>query len=351
MKKFKKIFLGLLIIPILFMTGCGKSDDKAIRDKFIKEIENLKSYYLEGDLTLTNNDDTYKYDVEVSYTKDNFFKVTLTNQNNNYKQTILRNNDGVYVTTPSLNKSFKFQSEWPYNNSQSYLLQSIAKDLKNDENYTFEQKDKQYIFKTKVNYPNNPNYVSQNIILDEGNNLKKVEVLDKNDIPVITFNLKSLDKKATFDSKYFDLKEENTTTDNDKDKDNNNDNTKDRTSENDTKQTINEALFPLYLPENTALSNKEVIATTDGERVIMTFSGDNPFILVQETTTKEDELTIIPTYGEPFLLVDTVGSLTDMSYTWTSNGIEYYIVSDVMSTKELLEVAKSINVVSTINEK
>ena len=40
-----------------------------------------------------------------------------------------------------------------------------------------------------------------------------------------------------------------------------------------------------------------------------------------------------------------------MSYTWTSNGIEYYIVSDVMATDELLEVAKSINVVSVISEK
>ena len=33
------------------------------------------------------------------------------------------------------------------------------------------------------------------------------------------------------------------------------------------------------------------------------------------------------------------------------NGVEYYIVSDQMEQTELLEVAKSINVVSAINEK
>ena len=83
----------------------------------------------------------------------------------------------------------------------------------------------------------------------------------------------------------------------------------------------------------------------------MTFAGDNPFILVQETVTREKEFTTIPTSGSPYLLVDTVGALTNGSYTWISNGIEYYIVSDVMEQNELLEVAKSINEVPTINEK
>ena len=121
----------------------------------------------------------------------------------------------------------------------------------------------------------------------------------------------------------------------------------------DSKTTlkIDEALFPLYLPSNTSLKNRETIKTDIGERVIMTFSGDNPFILVQETVAREKEFTTIPTSGTPYLLVDTVGALTNGSYTWISNGIEYYIVSDVMEQNELLEVAKSINVVPTMNEK
>ena len=115
--------------------------------------------------------------------------------------------------------------------------------------------------------------------------------------------------------------------------------------------SLEDSLFPFYLPTNTSLSNKETIQTENGQRMIMTFSGDNPFILVQETVKASDELTIVPTYGEPFLLIDTIGSLTDVSYTWTSNGIEYYIASDTMNKQELLQVAKSLNVVATMNEK
>ena len=401
----KKLFLVVAIIATICLTGCGKVGDKEIKDNFIKEIEGLKAYYMEGTLKLTNNDDNYEYDVEVSYQKDDNYKVSLVNKANDYEQIILKNKEGVYVITPSLNKSFKFQSDWPNNNSQSYLLTSVAKDLKDDSAYKFTQKDKDYVFTTKTNYPNNPKYVKQNIILDKNFNLKKVEVQDEQDVTYIEFTVKSIDKKANFNENEFSLEEitkdfevqedseknknnqnesqnsttnenyqENetnknnannqnnstTTQDNETNKeleksDNTNETTNNNSQNNESNITetskVDENVFPLYLPSNTSLSDKEVIETSNGERVIMTFSGDNPFILVQETVKPSKELEIIPTYGEPFMLIDTVGSLTDTSYTWTSNGVEYYIVSDQMEQTELLEVAKSINVVSAINEK
>lgn len=392
----KKLFLLVALIATICLTGCGKVGDKEIRNNFIKEIEGLKSYYMEGTLKLTNNDDNYEYDVEVSYQKDDNYKVSLINKGNDYEQIILKNKEGVYVITPSLNKSFKFQSDWPNNNSQSYLLTSVAKDLKDDSAYKFTQKDKDYIFTTKTNYPNNPKYVKQNIILDKKFDLKKVEVKDDQDITYIEFTVKNIDKKANFSENEFNLEEitkdfktqeekdnnitkseENDTTENgqtpetnqdEENLDQNNNQKEETENQNNTNETednsnqpeesntnqtskVDENVFPLYLPSNTSLSDKEVIETTNGERVIMTFSGDNPFILVQETVKPSKELEIIPTYGEPFMLIDTVGSLTDTSYTWTSNGVEYYIVSDQMEKTELLEVAKSINIVSAINEK
>ena len=113
---------------------------------------------------MVNNESSYKYDVEVSYLKDDKFKVSLNNQINNHTQVILKNDDGVYVLTPSLNKSFKFQSEWPYNNSQSYILQVLLDEMKNDKERTFEETDENYIFTTKVNYSNNSDLVKQKIV-------------------------------------------------------------------------------------------------------------------------------------------------------------------------------------------
>lgn len=396
----KKLFLFVTLVAALCLTGCGSLSDKEIKDNFIKDIESLKSYYMEGSLKLINNDDSYEYDVEVSYQKDDNYKVSLNNKGNNYEQIILKNKEGVYVITPSLNKSFKFQSDWPDNNSQSYLLGSVANDLKKYNEYKFTQKDSDYIYTVKTNYPNNPKYTKQNIILDKNYNLKKVEVQDDKNISYIEFTVKTIDKKANFNESEFSLEEltknfskTSTTEDQTRKEDSNNeesDQTENRNQEEQTTEQTNEEaktdnenqnedrdetktnsetsqnsqteetnetskvddkVFPLYLPSNTKLSDKEVIATESGERVIMTFAGDNPFILVQETVKPSKNLEIIPTYGEPYMLIDTVGSLTDTSYTWTSNGVEYYIVSDQMDKNELLEVAKSINVVSTINQK
>ena len=104
----------------------------------------------------------------------------------------------------------------------------------------------------------------------------------------------------------------------------------------------------MVVPTNTKLVSEEKIKKDIGDRIIMTFDGDKPFLLVEETAVIEDEFTIIPTYGEPYQLMDTLGVMTNNSLTWTSNGIEYYIVSDVLNQDELVEVAQSISYLPTM---
>ena len=85
-----------------------------------------------------------------------------------------------------------------------------------------------------------------------------------------------------------------------------------------------------------------------GERVILTFDGEKPFLLVEETANAADDFTIIPTSGEPYILQDTIGVLADNSLTWSSGGIEYYMVSDVLNQNELVEIASSISSLPTM---
>ena len=121
-------------------------------------------------------------------------------------------------------------------------------------------------------------------------------------------------------------------------------------SEEEVKETtmIDDTIYPLVIPNGTKLVSEEKIKKDVGDRIIMTFDGDKPFLLVEETAVVEDEFTVIPTYGEPFQLMDTLGVMTNNSLTWTSNGIEYYIVSDVLNQNELVEVAQSISYLPTM---
>ena len=326
----KKKILFLCGAALLLLTGCFNKDEKAVYNEFKDTINSLKSYHLEGTLEMMSNETLYNYDVDVSYKEKDFFRVSLKNQTNNHEQIVLRNDNGVYVITPSLNKSFKFQSEWPYNNSQSYLLQTILTDLENDNEKTFEQTENNYIFTSKVNYVNNEDLVKQRVYLDKNKNLQKVEVLDKNNNPKITVKFKDIDMKATFNDDYFEL-DKNTSTE-----------------ITNTTSNMTNIIYPMYIPLNTNLSNQETIKVDAGERVILTFEGEKPFMFIQENINASKNLDITPVNGEPVILGDSIGALTEYSVNWYNNGVEYYLVSENLDEKELLEVAKSIGSVPVI---
>ena len=369
-KKIKFYFLVFLFSFVLI--GCGKDNSKDIINKLDSKIKNANSYYVDGVMEIINNEDTYTYDVKVSYKKDNYYKVDLVNTLNNHEQVILKNDDGVYVVTPSLNKSFKFQSDWPYNNSQIYLLDSIIDDLINDNKIFSKKVDNGYVFSSSVNYPNNKLLYKQNVYIDNKNNITKVEVTDKKDNVQISMKFNKIKFNKDFDDNYFELSNlikidsnnnttnnnsnNNTTNNNSSDTLENNDSNTDNASTDNKKNeektdsktkntaTINDVIYPMYLPNNTTLANKEVIDTKDGQRLILTFEGDNPFILVEETAVYQDEGLIIPVSGDLEFLTDVIGVVSDNSLTWESNGIEYYLVSDTVETSELIEIAQSINV-------
>lgn len=93
----KKVFIVLLLCFSLFLTGCGKNDEKSVMKNFEKKVNGANSYHIIGVLDITNNDDTYTYDVDVSYKKDDNYRVSLTNKSNGHEQIILKNDGGVYV--------------------------------------------------------------------------------------------------------------------------------------------------------------------------------------------------------------------------------------------------------------
>ena len=321
----KKIII--LMCCVFLLCGCGKIDKKDVFKELEKNINNKIGYKLDGTLEILNNDEVYVYDISVGHKRDDYYKVVLTNQSNNHSQVILKNDDGVFILTPSLNKSFKFQSDWPYNNSQIYLLDKVLDDIKNDSEYKFKKTDKGYEIITKVNYPNNKNLVKEKIVLDDKYNIKNIYVYDSEDLICMKMVFNDIDYSTKFSNDYFEIDEVMSTFEVE-----------------EVKETsiFEDTMYPLFIPDGTKLTNEERIKTDFGERVILTFEGDKSFLLVEETASVEEEFTIIPTFGEPYQLMDTLGVMTDTSLSWTSNGVEYYLISEVMSKDELIEVAQSI---------
>ena len=320
----------ILFLSILFcLVGCSAIENNVV-DELDKKINGLKSYNMSGTLEIYRNEDKYIYEVNSSYSKDELYKVTLLNKNNNHEQIILKNKEGVYVLTPTLNKSFKFQSEWPYNNSQIYLLQPIILDLVNDKNTSVEKTNDGYTITSKVNYTTEKDFVNQKVYVDNDYNITKIEVLDSNNNVRMKLTIKSIDYDTKFDDDYFDESKYH----------------KEVEKEEEVAKKIDDIVYPLYIPTDTYLTNQDIVGTTNGERVILTFSGEEPFTVIQETLS--DTNTVNYVYGDPYLILDTVGTITDSSVSWISNGIEYSIISDTMPVSEIVTVAQSITVEASV---
>ncbi len=380
MKKIIVLAIGLM----LFVTGCGSKSEEDLIAKFEKNVSNSKSYTLKGNMEILSNEETFTYSIEANYLQDDFYKVTLVNQTNNHEQIILKNNDGVYVVTRALNKSFKFQSEWPSNSSQSYILSSLVKDIKSDENKVLEEQDKNYVIKTAVNYPNNSSLTYQKIYFDKDMNLEKVEVYDKEDIVNIKVVFSSIDLKSGLKEEDFlledlidmnaETKEDSTNNENknnnQEDNTSNNNETNSATEENTTNETSNNTttnenenideeceneecdtkssnildsiIYPLYIPSETYLSNSEEIDTDEGNRMILTFAGDKNFVLIEEVASVASDFEIIPVYGDPIMLSDTIAAKSANSMYWTSDNVSYYLTSNDLSTEEMVTIAESL---------
>ena len=380
MKKIIVLAIGLM----LFVTGCGSKSEEDLIAKFEKNVSNSKSYTLKGNMEILSNEETFTYSIEANYLQDDFYKVTLVNQTNNHEQIILKNNDGVYVVTRALNKSFKFQSEWPSNSSQSYILSSLVKDIKSDDNKVLEEQDKNYVIKTAVNYPNNSSLTYQKIYFDKDMNLEKVEVYDKEDIVNIKVVFSSIDLKSGLKEEDFlledlidmnaETKEDSTNNENKnnnhEDNTSNNNETNNTTEENTTNETSNNTttnenenideeceneecdtkssnildsiIYPLYIPSETYLSNSEEIDTDEGNRMILTFAGDKNFVLIEEVASVASDFEIIPVYGDPIMLSDTIAAKSANSMYWTSDNVSYYLTSNDLSTEEMVTIAESL---------
>lgn len=353
-----KKYLILITIMCLILTGCGSYKLEDAVNDFTKSVENSKSYKLNGTMEISSGEELFTYNIDAYFLKDDFYKVVLVNQTNNHEQVILKNKEGLYVVTPSLNKSFKFDSVWPENSSQAYLLQNLVTDIKNDNEKTLEKNEKGYVIKSKVNYPNNEELVYQKIYFDKDMNITGVEVYNKEDIIKIKVTFKSVNMKAKLKEDDFvldDLIDTNTKTD-----DKNTDNTKCTGSNcpeqkkcegkdcDKTTSRLDSIIYPLYIPMNTHLKSSETVETAGGDRVILTFSGEKNFVLVEETSKVSNEFEVIPVFGDPLMLDKTIAALSSNSISWNAENVSYYLVSSDLSSSEMVNVAKSLGNSKTV---
>ncbi len=197
--------IALVLSLSLVLAGCGKKDSGSVVKDLDSVVNKLQSYQGSGRMVLHTGQEPQEYQVEVWYQNPHYYRISLTNAKKDITQIVLRNDDGVFVLTPHLNKSFRFQSDWPENQGQVYLYQSLVQSILMDNERHFTTDQNAYVFDVLANYQNG-SLARQKIWLDKKNYAPQhVEVSDANAnvMMIVDFNQFEFGKK--FDKDSFDM--------------------------------------------------------------------------------------------------------------------------------------------------
>ncbi|WP_059051284.1 outer membrane lipoprotein-sorting protein [Paenibacillus senegalimassiliensis] len=362
--------LTIVIITSLVLAACGKKDANGVVKDLDKTVAQLESYQGSGTMTLYTGDKPQEYKVEVWYQNPSFYRIALTNAQKDITQIVLRNDQGVYVLTPSLNKSFRFQSDWPENQGQVYLYQTLARSILSDSSRQFESDKDSYIFEVAANY-NTHALVRQKIWLAKDNYApKQVQVSDAEAKVVVEVKFDSFDFDAKFDDKSFDMQhnldaaaeqsqgtllevdengmlvEKTPADDAAASGDGSEPTTGELATPGDKADSASIEPFgvivPTYLPDGVLYEDDTVLENDERSTVLLRYGGTYQFTLT-ESHSPDRTASLVP--GEVIDMGFTVGLLTGdalQTLTWTVDGLEFRITSEDLPVTEMIKIAASM---------
>jgi len=353
----------VLFCTILLLSACGTDSQEKVLKKVNGKWAEANGYELNATMEIKSGGDPKKYDVTVWHTKPDFYRVEVVESGKDVSQMIVRNADGVFVVTPTLNKMYKFQSDWPKKNSQAYLIGALAEDLAQDKNLVMKEEDKAYIFEaaTRNSYKNS---MPHQVITVDKKTMLPTSVVIMNDVKEeqirITFkNIKLGVQHAAKEYAVEQFTESDETKgeqatppkkdnkDNKDGKESNNNPNGEEEKEPVSAEVENKEFqthYPVVSLENTKMVEEKVVREGGMDRVILTFDGDKPFTVMQQPVTKETAMLPVSSPGDPVDLGFTIGAITDTSISWEKDGVEFFVASSKLTREEMVQVATSMTI-------
>ena len=325
MKK-KYILIGGIVIVALICIFLFRP--KSFEKKADAVFNDLTSYTLKGEMEINKGEDIKNYIMEVNYKKtdDNqLFKVSLFDKNLNQEQILLRNQEGVFVVTPSLNQIFKFEGDWPLNSPKPYLIQTMFEVLKQEDTKTEKTKDGTLI-KSNVNYPNNKSYKYQEILFDKESKPISVHIYDED---------KTLQLQILFSSVEFNNPIEDELFVSPKNLDN--------TVSSYVLDKSDLPIYPVSVFES-KLVNSNVYEVSGESRHILEYQGEKNFTIVQTLKDIKEETQTVFKSGEMIDTIEMVGFYDGGSCLGYFQNVEMNVYSQDLSVEEMMQVMQSFQV-------
>lgn len=327
----KKIIAGVLTALVLILAGFKLFYKPNNAPKKLQEVrEKLTSYHMEGNMEISSNDDKRLFFVKVDYKKDNeddLFKISLLDKNINQEQIMLRNKDGVFVLTPSLNQVYSFKGDYPLNSQKPYLYHSILSSL--DGKYDLKSSSDGYLLSFTPVYENTPNWVKEDVKLSKDFKPVWVNIYDENNNICCNVNFTKVEINNEISNDEFDV-----------------DNCMNKLKE--TSSIITRSNDELPFVSSNILSNstlnEKVKATVDGKTVyILSYKGEKSFTIIQSVIEENKDSEVKEVNATIVNFEKGLGYVSNNYLTYIYNGIKYEIYSDSLTVSEMIDIVSSLD--------
>jgi outer membrane lipoprotein-sorting protein len=346
MKRWAWITALTLTIAMLLAACGGAKDAAGVVTDLEKLTGKLDSYHAVGTLKVNTGQQPQEYGAEVCYQNPSYYRIALTNKEKDITQIVLRNDDGVFVLTPHLNKSFRFQSDWPKNQGQAYLFETLVQSIVNDEERQFTTENDSYVFDVMANYQN-ASLVRQKIWLSKKDlSPQRVVVTDADANDMVTVEFSEFKFGHQFDKDYFDMQRNMTSL--------SISSVPVAADEGEGKETAkgkDEAakqfgiIYPSYLPEG--VSEKSVTEQKNGDNnaIVLRFTGDYNFTIIESPEKIAQTVSSMTGTIVDVEIGSTIGVMLGgemKTLMWTADGVDFRLMSGDMTSEEMVKVAQSM---------
>lgn len=326
MKRKIKIFccLSIIVMFSLCLVSCKKKTTPT--ESFPQIVSGLKSYKMVGKLETNFPSGTKESVITTYYKSPGFYRVEIQNPNAVETQVMIKNDQGVFVLIPSVNKTFKVNTVWPTNNSYPYLLQSLSNDIVSDESINMTEDTKEITLKAKLY--NASDNLTQKITFGEDNMPKEVVIYDSNKNVIMKYTVNQLETNISLDDGLF--------------------------VANQTLETLytyyqenpveydRYVTYPTYYPEGTSLKEETVTGSGDERVVIMKFSGECSYTIIEEYITDTKASKVEYMSSDVMVIGGVFGFVGTNNVEFYENGIEYTIASNDVSILEMIKTLDSL---------
>jgi outer membrane lipoprotein-sorting protein len=326
MRKPWYLVLVSLLILSLTLVGCGKQDQETVLKDLTDLKTHLKSYESKATMTVTANNSQQKYFIETWYQAPHYYRIALGNDQNQITQVIVRNDDGIFVVSPQLKKSFRFKGDWAENQGHVYLYHAAIDRVLQAQDKKFSAENGSVSFTMKME-PENPLVSTQRVTLKEnGYEPQQIALLDKDNKAIVSVDFDSFKTGVEFKKDAFTPESAMAM------------------APSGTKPVLAGAkdfgvIEPRYVPSGAKLLEPQETQSS----VMLRFAGKDPFTIIEQRPKAVDSNLyngqVVDLWGSTAVLTGNEGDTRTLQ--WFHDGVEFSLTGK-MTSGEMIKVAQSM---------